>query len=92
MSGLSHLAVLVSVYFRNLFKTFSNRVRFLNLVELGDVDALHEVLELLDCLSQPVDGDFIVLDDAPDLQLHDSVGEGDEFGWQREKATSSATP
>lgn len=44
-------------------------------VKGGDIDRLDEVLEFGDSLLEEVGADLVVLDDAADLQLLDTVGE-----------------
>jgi hypothetical protein len=51
----------------------------LDLVESGDVDGLDVILELADLLLKLINTDFVILNNAADLELVDSVGERDEL-------------
>lgn len=55
-------------------------IPILDLVEGSNVDGLDKVLVLLDLLGQQIDGHLLVLDDAHDLQLVDSVSHGHQLG------------
>lgn len=55
----------------------------LDLVESGNVHALHQVFQLLDGLGQPVNGDLVIFHHSGNLQLLDTVANGHELGCKR---------
>lgn len=52
----------------------------------------HKVFELFDFLLKPVYGNFVVFDDAGDLQFPDSVGERDQLGRAPEQTVARYAP
>jgi hypothetical protein len=58
----------------------------LDLVESSNVDRLNEVLELADLFLELIDTDFVVFNNAADLELVDTVGKWNEFGDTPEEA------